>query len=76
MADHPLASHALALLGVMRNQEDVIENPPLGAARLIGTETSTFDVPAHKLLQAVIEALPVSGNGSPTIFGGTHKVSW
>ena len=49
-------SYALALLSLIGNQEDVIENsPPLaGIAKRIGAETSTSDVPADKPLQAMI----------------------
>ncbi|KAF8523340.1 hypothetical protein BU17DRAFT_86082 [Hysterangium stoloniferum] len=57
MAGHH-SSHVLALLSLMGKQEDVMDNPPLGIARRIGATTSTFDVPAHKLLQAVIEHSP------------------
>lgn len=53
-----LASYILALLKLMGRQEDTIDKPPLGTARRVGSETSTFDVPAHKLLQAIIEHSP------------------
>ena len=55
MANHPLASYALALLNSMGRQEDLI---PLGNARLVGSQTSTFDVPAHRILQALLEHSP------------------
>jgi len=55
MTSHSLASYVLALLNLMGRQEDVIDSPPLGTAGPVGSETSTFDVPAHKLLQAIIE---------------------
>jgi len=74
MADHPLASYALALLALIGNQEDVIENSPLGTARRIGAETSTSDVLADKPLQAMIEHSSSHGNDGSTIFGGTCKV--
>jgi hypothetical protein len=58
MTAHPLASYVLALLNLMGRQEDVIVSPPLGTAKRVGSETSTFNVPAHKLLQAIIEHSP------------------
>jgi len=58
MADYPLQSYALALLNLMARQENAIDNLPLGTARRIGAQTSTFDVPAHKLLQAVVQYSP------------------
>ncbi|KAF8523358.1 hypothetical protein BU17DRAFT_63926 [Hysterangium stoloniferum] len=58
MAGHH--SHVLALLSLMGKQEDVMDNPPLGIARRIGATTSTFDVPAHKLLQARLPLWPGS----------------
>jgi hypothetical protein len=58
MTGHSIASYVLALLNLMERQEDVIDSPPLGTARPVGSETSTFDVPAHKLLWAIIEHSP------------------
>ena len=58
MTDYSLASYVIALLNLMGGQEDVIDNPPLGTARRAGSATSTFDVLAHKLLQAIIEHSP------------------
>jgi hypothetical protein len=58
MTDHSLASYVLALLNLMGMQEGVIDKPPLGTARRVGSATSTLDVPAHKLLQAIIEHSP------------------
>ncbi|KAF8524063.1 hypothetical protein BU17DRAFT_85098 [Hysterangium stoloniferum] len=58
MADRHATPRVLALLRLMGKQENVMDNPPLGTARRIGATTSTFDVPAHKLLQAVIEYSP------------------
>jgi hypothetical protein len=55
MVDHPLKFYPRALLALMGKENDIMENPPLGTAGHLGTQTSTFDVPAHKLLQAVIE---------------------
>ena len=42
----------------MGTQDNAIDNPSLGIAKRIGTETSTFDLPVHKLLQAVIKHSP------------------
>jgi len=58
IADHPLESYVLELLKLIGRQDDAMENPPMGFARRAGAETSTFDVPAHKLLQALIEHSP------------------
>jgi hypothetical protein len=60
MADHwhPLKSYALALINLMEQQEGVVSHPPLETARRLGSQTSTFDVPAHKLLQALIRYSP------------------
>ena len=38
MADHPLQSYPLAILRSMGKQEGVMENPPLGTARRLGTK--------------------------------------
>ncbi|KAF8340547.1 uncharacterized protein EI90DRAFT_3117067 [Cantharellus anzutake] len=57
MAGLPLESYALALLKVM-GKRDNAERPPLGFASRSGTLSSTFNAPAHKLLQAVIEYSP------------------
>jgi hypothetical protein len=51
-------SYALALLTLVRNQEDVNDNPPLGIAiRRDGTDSS-FNMPAHNLLRFLIEHSP------------------
>jgi hypothetical protein len=39
----------------MERQENAIDNPPLWTARRISAQTSTFDLPAHKLIQVVIQ---------------------
>jgi hypothetical protein len=50
-------SYALALLTLVRNQEDV--NPPLGIAiRRDATDFSSFNTPAHNLLRLLIEHFP------------------
>jgi len=52
-------SYALALLKLMRSQEDVDDNPPLGIAmRRDGKDTSSFNVPAHDFLRFLIEHSP------------------
>ncbi|KAI9512094.1 hypothetical protein F5148DRAFT_1146398 [Russula earlei] len=58
MADNSLASYLLILLGMMGRQDSSVDNLPLGLARRVGATSSTFDVPAHKLLRAVIEHSP------------------
>ncbi|KAH9963117.1 hypothetical protein BC827DRAFT_1193455 [Russula dissimulans] len=58
IADHPLESYILELLEFIGKKDNSMENPPLGFARRAGAETSTFDVPAHKLLKALIEHSP------------------
>jgi len=58
IADYPLESYILELLELMGRKDNSMENPPLGFARRTGAETSTFDVPAHKLLTALIEHSP------------------
>jgi hypothetical protein len=42
----------------MARQENAFDSLPLGTARCIGAQTSTFDVPAHELLLAVIQYSP------------------
>jgi hypothetical protein len=73
IADHLWASCALALSWV-GHPGDVVESPPLRTARLVGA--STLDVPAHTLLQAVIEHSPVSGNDGSTKFLVERVKSW
>ncbi|KAF8497138.1 hypothetical protein F5888DRAFT_328741 [Russula emetica] len=52
-------SYALALLTLVRNQEDVNDNPPLGIAiRRNGTDSCPFNMPAHSLLRFLIEHSP------------------
>jgi len=52
-------SYALALLTLMRNQDDVNDNPPLGIAmRRDGEDTSSFNVPARDFLRLLIEHSP------------------
>jgi hypothetical protein len=53
--------YALALLTLWRSQPDANgpgENPPLGWALRYDTSTSTYNLPAHRLLQALIEHPP------------------
>jgi hypothetical protein len=52
----PLLSYPLVLLKLMEQETNVA--PPLGMARRVGTATSTFDVPAHNLLLALLEHAP------------------
>ncbi|KAI9510199.1 hypothetical protein F5148DRAFT_1374659 [Russula earlei] len=58
MAYDSLATYILALLELMGNQDSSVDNPPLGLARRAGATSSTFDVPALKLLHALIEHSP------------------
>ena len=46
-----VTSYSLALLKLM---EESTGQPPLGIARRVGVESLTFDLPAHKILQALI----------------------
>jgi hypothetical protein len=50
--------YALALLTLWRDANGPGENPPLGWALRYETSTSTFNLPAHRLLQALIEHPP------------------
>ncbi|KAI9510124.1 hypothetical protein F5148DRAFT_1374740 [Russula earlei] len=58
MADNSVATYVLTMLEMMGRQDSFVDNPPLGLARRAGATSSTFDVPAHKLLRAVIEHSP------------------
>jgi hypothetical protein len=51
-------SYALALLTLVRNQEDVNDNPPFGIAIRRDTDTSSINMPAHNLLRLLIEHSP------------------
>jgi hypothetical protein len=51
-------SYVLALLALVKNQEDVNDNPALGIAIRHDTDTSSFNMPAHKLLGLLIEHSP------------------
>jgi hypothetical protein len=52
-------SYALALLTLVRSQEDVNDNAPLGIAiRRDATDISSFNMPVHNLLQFLIEHSP------------------
>jgi hypothetical protein len=52
-------SYALALLTLLRNQEDVDDDPPLGIARRVETDirvsSRSFNMPAHDLLRLLLE---------------------
>ncbi|KAI9510211.1 hypothetical protein F5148DRAFT_1147755 [Russula earlei] len=58
MAYDSLATYILALLELMGRKDGSVDNPPLGLATPAGAISSTFDVPAHKLLHALIEHSP------------------
>jgi hypothetical protein len=51
-------SYVLALLTLVRNQEDVNDNPALGIAIRHDADTSSFNMPAHNLLGLLIEHSP------------------
>lgn len=52
-------SYALALLTLVRSQEVINNNPPLGVAiRRDGTDISSLNIPAHNLLRFLIEHSP------------------
>lgn len=53
-----VATFALALLKLMAKQEGSATNPPLGVAKRAGVETSVFNLPAHRVLLALIEHAP------------------
>ena len=54
-----LQSYALALLTLWRNQEGADgPNPPLGWAFRLETQTSIYNLAAHRLLPALIEHSP------------------
>ena len=52
-----LAPYPLALLQLMREQASA-EILPLGMATRVGVEKSAFNVPAHRLLEALINHAP------------------
>ena len=52
-----LAPYPLALLQLMREQASA-EILPLGMATRVGVEKSAFNVPAHRLLEALINYSP------------------
>ena len=49
-----VTSYSLALLKLMDERYESTRQPPLGIARRVGAESSTFDMPAHKILIALI----------------------
>ena len=49
-----VTSYSLALLKLMDERYESTRQPPLGIARRVGAESSTFDMPAHKILLALI----------------------
>jgi len=51
-------SYALALLKLMGNQEGAEDNPPLGWALHLETQSSVFNLAAHRLMQTLIEHSP------------------
>ena len=56
-----VASYPLALLELMDKYHGSTAQPPLGIARRIGAQTSTFNVPAHRSLKALITHAPSPG---------------
>ena len=58
-SQNTLRSYALALLTLMGDQEGANEdNPPLGMALHWKTQSSVFNLAAHRLLRALIEYSP------------------
>jgi hypothetical protein len=57
MESRLLTSYPLALLQLIREDASA-ENLPLGTATRVGMESSTFHVPAHRLLEALINHAP------------------
>ena len=55
-----VASYPLTLLELM-DEDDGFTARPLGIAERIGSESSAFDVPAHRLLNALITHEPSPG---------------
>lgn len=53
-----VASYPLALLKLMDEVYSSTGWPPLGIAKRHGIESSTYDIPAHKILQALITHAP------------------
>lgn len=49
-----LVDYPLALLQLMINQEKTVNERPLGTAKRIGTDSSEFEIPAHRFLHALI----------------------
>ena len=53
-----VASYPLALLELMDQDDRCTAQPPLGIPRRIGAESSVFNIPAHRLLKALITHAP------------------
>ena len=53
-----VASYPLALLKLMDEGDGSTGQPPLGTASCVGTASSAFDIPAHRLLQALLTHAP------------------
>ena len=57
-SESQVARYSLALLDLMDKDDGSTTQPPLGIARLIGAESSVLNVPAHRLLKALIAHAP------------------
>ena len=57
-SESQVACYPLALLELMDKDDGSTTQPPLGIARLIGAESSVLNVPAHRLLKALIAHAP------------------
>ena len=57
MDSRPLALYPIALLQLMREHVST-DNLPLGTATWAGVESSVFHVPAHRLLEALLNHAP------------------
>ncbi|KAF5387116.1 hypothetical protein D9615_001639 [Tricholomella constricta] len=53
-----VATYPLALFKLMDEEDTSAKQPPLGFAKRAGTESSTFNVPAHSLLKALVSHAP------------------
>jgi hypothetical protein len=53
-----VASYPLALLKLMDEDYGSTKQPPLGIAKRYGVQSSAYNVPAHKIMQALITHAP------------------
>jgi hypothetical protein len=53
-----VTSYSLALLNLMDEGDGSTGQPPLGIAKHYGVQSSAYNLPAHKILQALITHAP------------------